>query len=57
MDSNLAFQAEQALRDSIQRLTPEERLNAFLMHSQLMMQLYKSGQRHRRQMARSKKSS
>jgi hypothetical protein len=27
-----------------QRLSPEERLNAFLTHSRLMMELYKAGQ-------------
>jgi hypothetical protein len=27
-----------------QRLPPEERLNAFLTHSRLMMELYKAGQ-------------
>ena len=27
-----------------QRLAPEERLNAFLTHSRLMMELYKAGQ-------------
>ena len=27
-----------------QRLSPEERLNAFLIHSRLMMELYQAGQ-------------
>lgn len=27
-----------------QRLSPEERLNAFLTHSRLMMELFKAGQ-------------
>jgi hypothetical protein len=31
-----------------QRLTPEERLNAFLTHSRLMMELYQAGQAARR---------
>jgi hypothetical protein len=31
-----------------QRLSPEERLNAFLTHSQLMMELYKAGEEIRR---------
>jgi len=57
MDSNLASMAEQALLDRVQSLTPEERLNAFLMHSQLMLELYKSGETYRRQTLLSKKAS
>ena len=47
MESKLALEARQALLDEAQRLTPEERLNAFLEHSQLMMALYEAGQQLR----------
>jgi hypothetical protein len=47
MESKLALEARQALLEDTQRLTPEERLNAFLEHCQLMMALYEAGQQLR----------
>jgi hypothetical protein len=43
MESKLANQAKLALIAATQRLTPEERLNAFLAHCQLMIELRKAG--------------
>jgi hypothetical protein len=47
MESKLAKDAERALIDATQKLRPEERLNAFLQHCQLVTQLYEAGQRLR----------
>ena len=47
MESKLAREARQALLAESQLLTPEERLNAFLEHCQLMMALYEAGQKLR----------
>jgi hypothetical protein len=47
MDSKLAKAAEQAMIEAMQRLTPEERLNAFLTHCRLMMELQLAGQKLR----------
>lgn len=47
MHSRVAEQAKRSLQESMRRLTPEERLNAFLEHCQLVMELYKVGQAHR----------
>lgn len=47
MESKLAKKAERALVAATQRLSPEQRLNAFLAHSRLMMQLYEQGRRMR----------
>jgi hypothetical protein len=47
MESKLARQSEQDLIALMRRLTPEERLNAFLAHCQLMMELYQAGQQLR----------
>ena len=47
MESKLAKQAEQALIEATQRLTPEERLNAFLTHCKLVMELYEAGRKMR----------
>jgi hypothetical protein len=47
MKSRVAEQAEQALLETMRRLTPEERLNAFLEHCQLMMSLHRAGERQR----------
>jgi hypothetical protein len=44
MESKLAMEAERALVEATQKLRPEERLNAFLAHCQLMTQLYEAGQ-------------
>jgi len=43
MKSKLAEQARQDLIADTQRLSPEERLNAFLEHCQLMAALYEAG--------------
>lgn len=48
MESNIAKEAEQALVEATQRLNPEERLNAFLAHCRLIMELYEAGQEARR---------
>jgi hypothetical protein len=40
MDSKLANAAKDALLHTSQRLTPEERLHAFLAHSRLMAELH-----------------
>jgi len=52
MRSQLARKAKRALLEATQRLTPEERLNAFLAHSRLVMQLYRAGQKLRHPFAR-----
>jgi hypothetical protein len=45
MESKLAKEAERSLIEATQRLSPEERLNAYLEHCRLMMELYEAGQR------------
>jgi hypothetical protein len=47
MESKLAREAKEALIAATQRLTPEERLDAFLAHSRLMVALFKAGQQIR----------
>ena len=47
MESKIAKQAERALVDATQRLRPEERLEAFLAHCRLVMELYEAGQKRR----------
>jgi hypothetical protein len=47
MESKLAKEARLALLADARRLTPEQRLNAFLVHCQLMMQLHAAGRRLR----------
>jgi hypothetical protein len=47
VESKLANDAKQALIIAARRLTPEQRLNAFLAHCQLMMELYAAGQKLR----------
>jgi hypothetical protein len=47
MESKIAKKAERALVDATQRLSPEERVNAFLAHCRLVMDLYEAGQRSR----------
>ncbi len=47
MESKLAKEAERALIDATQRLSPEERVNAFLTHCRLVMELYDAGQKMR----------
>lgn len=45
MESKLANEAERALIEATQRMSPEERLNSFLVHCRLMMDLYEAGQK------------
>jgi hypothetical protein len=47
MESKLAKEAERELIAATQRLSPEERLNAFLEHCQLVTDLYEAGQKIR----------
>jgi hypothetical protein len=47
MESKLAMQAKQDLVAITQSMTPEQRLEAFLTHSQLMMELYLAGEQIR----------
>jgi hypothetical protein len=47
VESKLARGARQALIAATQRLTPEERLQAFLRHCRLMMALHRAGQQIR----------
>lgn len=47
MESKVAQDAERALVEATQRLTPEERLNAYLAHCRLIMELYTAGQKLR----------
>ena len=47
MESKVAKAAEQALVEATQRLVPEERLNAFLVHCRLIVELYEAGQKMR----------
>jgi hypothetical protein len=43
MDSKLARQQKDAVFQAVQRLTPEQRLNAYLTHCRLVMGLYRAG--------------
>ena len=47
VESKLAQQLRQELIAATQALTPEQRLEAFLEHSQLMAELYEAGRRLR----------
>ena len=47
VESKVAKEARLALLADAKRLTPEQRLNAFLEHCQLVMQLYAAGQKIR----------
>jgi len=47
MDSKVANEAEHALVEATQRLSPEEGLNAFLAHCRLVMDLFDAGQKIR----------
>lgn len=51
MESKLAKEAEQLLIEATQKLTPEERLNAYLEHCRLVMELYEAGGQIRSQAA------
>ncbi|HEX7061055.1 MAG TPA: hypothetical protein VF200_03745 [Woeseiaceae bacterium] len=45
MKSRIAEQSERAMLDSVRRLTPEQRLNAFLEHCRLIASLERAGRR------------
>jgi hypothetical protein len=45
MESKLAKEAERALVDATQAMSPEERVNAYLTHCRLVMQLYEAGRK------------
>lgn len=47
MESKLAREMDQALVVAMRRLTPEQRLDAFLEHCELMMELFQAGQQAR----------
>lgn len=47
MESKVAKQVEQAMVEDVKRLTPEQRLQAFATHCQLMMELYLAGRKAR----------
>ena len=47
MRSKLARDSQWALVKAMRRLTPEERLNAFLEHNRLMTLLYRTGAEQR----------
>jgi hypothetical protein len=49
MQSKLANEAERALVEATQHLSPEERLNAYLAHCRLVMELYEAGEKIRSQ--------
>jgi hypothetical protein len=54
MKSQLADAARRSLSEDVKRMTPEQRLAAFLTHCQLMAQLHSAGgavQQRPRQMA------
>jgi len=52
MESRLAREAEAALLETMRSMTPEQRLNAFLEHCQLMIELYNAGRQYRAQTSR-----
>jgi len=45
MESKVAKEAERALIEATQRLSPEDRVRAFLSHSRLVLKLHRAGQR------------
>jgi hypothetical protein len=47
MESKVAKASRLALQAGARRLTPEQRLRAFLVHSKLMMKLHAAGQKLR----------
>jgi len=47
MESKLAQEIDLALVAAMRRLTPEERLDAFLEHCELMMELFQAGRQAR----------
>lgn len=53
MKSKLPEAVDRALVDATQRLSPEQRVNAFLAHCRLITQLYEAGRKLRSQAAHS----
>lgn len=51
VDSKLTRQLQEDLVVAMRRLTPEERLRAFVAHGRLMTELNEAGRRHRSQAA------
>ncbi len=49
MESKIAIAAERAVIEATQRLVPEERLDAFLVHCRLIMDVQAAGQQARTQ--------
>jgi hypothetical protein len=47
VESKLANQSRQALLEAAKRMTPEERLRAFIRHNKLVTQLAEAGKRAR----------
>lgn len=47
MESKLARQQKEAVARVVHQLTPEQRLNAFLVHCRLVTGLYMAGAAHR----------
>jgi hypothetical protein len=47
MESKLAQEIDLSLVVAMRRLTPEQRLDAFLEHCELMMELFQAGQQAR----------
>ncbi len=54
MESNLSKHLEADLIAAMRLLSPEQKLNAFLTHCQLMMELYQVGQRIRSESSKTK---
>jgi len=52
MESKLATRSKHALLAANQRLTPTQRLEAYVVHSRLMFELYQAGRRVRARPAR-----
>jgi hypothetical protein len=52
MQSKLAKEAERALVEATQRMSPEQRVNAYLAHCRLVTQLYEAGKKLRAETAR-----
>ena len=50
MESRLAREADADLLETMRRMTPEQKLNAFLDHCQLVMELYQAGRAQREQL-------
>lgn len=55
MQSKLASAAKKAVLSESRRLTPEARLEAFLMHSRLMAELHQAGKERRARAPKSRR--